>query len=141
MYNSWTYNVPKGNVGKQFIQQLATLIENIVDRKSNFEKVSVFIITILQREEGITLSKDIRRRIGNRLDACNTNKTKELVEDTKSTMASTLHVKHNNITPEKMAKIFKAKVLKGDVRGAIRFLTEREKGGVLALNDTDPKPN
>ena len=37
------------------------------------------------------------------------------------------------------AKIFQGKMLRGDVRGAVKFLTETEKGGILMPDDTDEK--
>jgi len=42
-------------------------------------------------------------------------------------------------TTEQCAKIFLRKMLHGDVRGVVKFLTEMEKGGVLMPDDLDEK--
>jgi hypothetical protein len=41
--------------------------------------------------------------------------------------------------PEQRAKIFNMKMLRGDVRGAVRHPTERDKGGVLMPDNIDEK--
>jgi hypothetical protein len=43
------------------------------------------------------------------------------------------------VTTEQHAKIFHRKMLRGDVRGAVRYLTDREKGGILHLDDVNVK--
>ena len=42
-------------------------------------------------------------------------------------------------TPEQRTKTFHAKVLRGNLRGAVRYITEREQGGVLFPTDIDEK--
>jgi hypothetical protein len=54
-------------------------------------------------------------------------------------MESRLALKQGSTTPEQRTKTFHQKVLRGNIRGAVRYLTEREKGGILYPDDTDEK--
>jgi hypothetical protein len=42
-------------------------------------------------------------------------------------------------SPEQRARVFQMKILKGYLRGAVKYLTDTEKGGVLMLNQIDDK--
>jgi hypothetical protein len=42
-------------------------------------------------------------------------------------------------SPEQQARVFQMKMLKGDLRGAVKHLTETEKGGVLVPDQIDKK--
>jgi hypothetical protein len=54
-------------------------------------------------------------------------------------MESLLSAKQGGLTPKQQAKIFHQKMLRGDVRGAVRYLTDREKGGILQPTNIDEK--
>ena len=60
-----------------------------------------------------------------------------LVEDTERTMEADLSTKRGDTTDERRRHIFNQKVLRGDLRGAVHYITEREKGGVLMPDDVD----
>ena len=47
------HNLPKNSTGKKFIDILASEINNVVNRESNFEKVIVYMSTILQKSKYI----------------------------------------------------------------------------------------
>jgi hypothetical protein len=54
-------------------------------------------------------------------------------------MESLLSAKQGGLTPEQWAKMFHRKMLRGDVRSAVRYLTNREKGGILQPTGIDKK--
>jgi hypothetical protein len=62
-----------------------------------------------------------------------------LVEETLRSMESHLSSKQGSTTPEQRTRIFHQKVLRGNIRGAVRYLTDREKGGILYPDDLDEK--
>jgi hypothetical protein len=62
-----------------------------------------------------------------------------LVEETLRSMESHLSFKQGSTTAEQRTKTFHQKVLRGNIRVAVRYLTEREKGGILYPDDTDEK--
>jgi hypothetical protein len=53
VYPSKTYTIPTGAIGKQFIKELAQLLEDIIAQKCNTEKFIVYQMVILQRVSGI----------------------------------------------------------------------------------------
>jgi hypothetical protein len=58
-----------------------------------------------------------------------------LVQDTQNTLEGMPTKKQGMTTPEQRAKTFHQKQLKGDLRGAVRYITNREMGGVLLPDD------
>jgi hypothetical protein len=54
-----------------------------------------------------------------------------LVEDTLRSMEAHLTHKQGSTMPEQRSKTFHQKVLPGNLGGAVRYLTEQEKGGIL----------
>jgi hypothetical protein len=63
-----------------------------------------------------------------------------LVKDTQQVKeADDISFKQGNTTPDQQVKIFNSKMLRGDIRGAIRYLTEKGPGRTLFPNDTDEK--
>jgi hypothetical protein len=54
-------------------------------------------------------------------------------------MQQNLTKKQGGLTAEQWAKIFNAKMLQGDILGAIKYLTETERGRVSMPNDIDKK--
>ena len=56
-------------------------IQNVLDRKANFEKVLLFQTTILQKTGELSKAKDIQRCIEWRLDAWEDKKHQMLIKD------------------------------------------------------------
>jgi hypothetical protein len=54
-----------------------------------------------------------------------------LVQTTERDMQSYLSTSQRGQTEEQRAKVFNMKMLQGDVRGAVKFLTDTDIGGVL----------
>jgi hypothetical protein len=106
---------------------VAKLLDGVRTRKWNAERFIVFLV--LQCTRDMRRSRDIRRRIAWQMDAWEEGKFAMLVQDTERTMAANLTHKQGITTEEQRAKTFHGKMLRGDVRGAVRCLTEREKGG------------
>jgi hypothetical protein len=73
------------------------------------------------------------------MDAWAEGKFDMLIQETERDMKTYLSTKQGGMSPEQRAKIFNQKMLQGDVKGAVKFLTETEKGGVLMPNDIDKK--
>lgn len=82
------YSVPKGRIGRLFIQALADEMNGIISRKWNAEKMIVFIAVILQRSRDVKKSRDIRRRIERRLEEWSNGKFDMLLQDTVRTNLS-----------------------------------------------------
>jgi hypothetical protein len=139
VFPSKAYDVPSGAAGKRFVRMVASMLNGVKKRKWNSEKFIVFQMVVLQRTRDVRRSRDIRRRISWRMDAWEEGKYTMLVQDTQRTMEANLSTKQGITSEEQRAKIFHRKMLRGDVRGAVRYLTEREKGGILLPGDIDEK--
>jgi hypothetical protein len=54
-------------------------------------------------------------------------------------MEAHLTFKQGSSTPEQRTKTFHQKVLRGNIRGAMMYLTDRDKGSILYPDDKDKK--
>jgi hypothetical protein len=122
------FTEPSGSVRKQFGDKVTEELSGIHSRKWNSERFIVFQLVILQKIREVKRSRDVRRQISKRLDAWEKGQTTMLVEDTLRSMESHLSLKRGHTTPEQRTKTFHQKVLRGNLQGALRYLTEREKG-------------
>ena len=87
---------------------------------------------MLQRARHVTASWDILRRIKKRLDAWEVGRFEMLVEDTPRYSTQYLTAVSREETAEHRAKTFHGLVLRGKLRTAVRWITERKKGWGLA---------
>ena len=108
------------------------------DKKS---EVSIcFPPLILQRDKSIVKTADIRRLISKRLELWKQNKFMELISEAEN-CDKKLPRKQANISDEKAVQIFTRLLLRGKIREATRFITERtESGGVMKPEDDAVKP-
>ena len=113
------------------MKALAEELRGICDRRWNSERFIVFQTVMLQRARHVIASRDIRRRIERPLDAWEAGRFAMLVEDTLRSSTQYLTAVRREETTEHQAKTFHGLVLRGKPRTAVRWITEREKGGVL----------
>lgn len=133
------YDTPNGALGKELAGKFAELIEGIKKRKWNGEKLVVFAQVIFQRDQRIKRAKDIRKHIAHKLRLWNQGDYQTLVEMTLYDLKTSLSRAQGITTPEQRAKTFHRKVLRGNLRSAVRYITEREKGSILYPDDIDEK--
>ena len=133
------YNIPSGRVGQLFITALAAEIKGVKDHRWNSERFLIFQAVIFQRMSDVKRARDIRWMIKNRLVERGLNHFTMLVQDTVRASSSLISTKRRGMSNKKAAKTFKTLVLKGKIRLAIRFVTMRDKDGVLAPGATDEK--
>ena len=62
-----------------------------------------------------------------------------LIQETEKDMTASLSRRRGKVSANQRAKIFNRKMLRGDLRGAVKYMTETEKGGVLMPDDIDEK--
>jgi hypothetical protein len=133
------YDTPNGALGKRIVEKIAEQLEGIMKRKWNAERLIVFQQVILQRGHGVNRARDIRRRITQKLDLWEKGEFQLLFESTHRDLQASLSKAQGTTTPEQRAKTYHAKVLRGNLRGAVRYITDREKGGILYPDDIDEK--
>lgn len=135
---SQQYDLPKGQVGRTFLTEVSNILEGVMKRKWNAERLIVFAAVILQRQKGVSSSKKIRARILNRLQMWADGHYGALVEDTVSTNGRQRPTDATK-TEDQIRHTYCSLLLRGKVREAVRFLTSRSKGGVLLPESVDPK--
>ena len=62
-----------------------------------------------------------------------------LVQTAKASAEAYLSTARGHTTPEDRCRTFHQLVLQGKLRSAVRYITDREKGGLLAPDDIDEK--
>ncbi|WP_288993061.1 hypothetical protein, partial [uncultured Marinobacter sp.] len=139
VYHSRQYNVPKGKVGHRFLEMITDNIEGVISRKWNSERWIVFQMVILQCSRDVSGAKGIRDRLTRRMNDWRDGNFLALVQETERDMKTYLTSKRNGTTTEQRAKIFNQKMLRGELRSAVRFLTETEVGSVMNGDDIDEK--
>jgi hypothetical protein len=73
------------------------------------------------------------------MDAWQQGKLSMPVQTIEQTMESLLSAKQGGLTTKQRAKIFHRKMLQGDVRGVVRYLTNKGKGDIFRPSDIDEK--
>ena len=133
------YDVPSGPIGRRFVRILRKKLEGIKSRKWNSEKFLVYQMVILQRSKAVPGAGNIKRRLSKRMDAWEAGKFSMLVQDTERTALAQLAKAQGTSTPEQRAKVYARLVLQGKLQAAVRWITEREKGGILLPDEKDEK--
>ena len=138
-YPSQRYDLPRHHrCSRWFLENLADLLDGIVDRKWNSNRFLVFQLVILQRVKGVSRARDIKTLLLSRLAAWDDGNFDMLVETAELNMKSYLSSRQGTTTPSQRHSIFHKKMLRGEIRSAVRYLTEREQGGVLLPSAIDP---
>jgi hypothetical protein len=133
------YNLPKGKMGNTFIFTLAKILEGVQARRWNSEHLLVFFFVMLQGGNvTIKSAKVIMNRITWRMEAWDREGDK-LVHAIVTYVQAKLSFRQDEQSPERRTRIFQARMLKRDVRRAVKYLTESEKGGLLLPDGIDEK--
>ena len=125
------YTCPGKAAGKEFIHQLCEEFNGVLERKWNSERPLVFCLAMLQKKPGITQSSDIQKCLKHRLEEWKSDKHKALVETTERLMLAAMKNSQGGTTQEELLKKYNQLMLLGNPRSAVRYLTDREGGGVL----------
>jgi len=103
--------------------------------KNVSEKLIVFVLVILHRVRGITSHSDIRRHISRQLNRWEAGEYEVLVQTTLKPLKFQLSFVTKNKTEEELFRAFHQKVLRGNLRGAVRYLIDRVGSVVLSPDD------
>ena len=135
------YTCPGKGAGKEFISQLCEEFAGVQERKWNSERPLVFCLAMLQKKPGVTQSSDIQRCLKHRLEEWKAGKHKALVEITERSMLAAMSNSQGGTTQEERLKKYNQLMLLGNPRAAVRYLTDREGGGILEPHTSSGKGN
>ena len=134
------YDLPKNSTGKKFLDILATKIKNVVNRKSNFKKVIVYMSTILQKSKDIKKAKDVKSLLDRQLTLWEKEDYTTLVNT--AVFASNTYKTSTplNKGPNHVAQVFQQLLLQGKIQEATNYvINSSSKGWRLDLEAIDPK--
>ena len=117
--------------GKMFVGILPGEIDGVRASKWNDERMIVFQSFTLQRAKGVNNSTQIRKRILFQLDCWNRGAFDELVQYMYNSAMVYIGKSCGNQNEEQRHIMFSNLVLKGKLYKAVRFVCDREEGGVL----------
>ena len=129
------YDVPKHKVGRHFVAILSDELQGIIDRKWNAERFLTFQTAVLVKHPNVRKASDIKRRLATRLGLWEKGRYTELVEDSISALEASLCRFRGTSAPNTRMKVYHNLVLRGELRKAVRYLTDRKCGGVLNPDD------
>jgi hypothetical protein len=129
--SSTHYSVPKGKVGRRFINILVLEFRGVQARTWNSERP---LVLSAKTTPGVKRARDIQMRLTHRMDLWYEGKFIALVDDTKTEVQSR-HGSQPVPDEETLARAYNEKVLSGRLRSAVRNLTNRDEGGVLQPDD------
>ena len=107
-------------------------LQGVWDRRWNLERFIVFQTVIMQRARHVTASHAIRRRIAKQLEAWGEGKHAMLIGDTLRSCEEYLTAAQREEMEEHRAQTYHSLVLRGKLRLAVRWITERETGGCFS---------
>ena len=123
--------MPNGNLGRKYVDLLThelKLLSTTADSTS--ERVLVMSRVLLQRDPMIKASKDIRTLIGRRIEDWKENKFDKLLAEAVR-FGKKKQINQDKVDDKNVSKVFDSIMVKGKVRSAMRWLSERAGGGVL----------
>ena len=129
----------RGPVSKMCPRMMTETMNGVKERKWNAETAAAFEKVIRCRTAGVTKARDVKNHMLRRMESWKDGKCKMLAETALRSMEAGPSKRRGNTTPEQRSKICHAKILRGDVRGAVRHTTDGDTGGVLLPADRDEK--
>ena len=132
------YSLPSGSVGRQYIDLLNQELQYFVSGLYTAERVIVFGSLMLQRDRLVRKGCDIRRLLERRLSMWCDQQFDVLLQEAircDQSLRNTHRSSAKNKT-DHVIRVFTKLMLEGNVRAAVRWVTERAGGGLLQPTDS-----
>ena len=132
------FRVPSGNVGKQFVRELTSLLTAYAQgsaMESIALKAAMVACTILlQKPHPASKCRDHVEALERRLRAWRDGDIHGLMREGRTIQNHLSSYRHNASQDECNARVFSKLVFEGKIHAALRFLSENHGGGVLDLD-------
>jgi hypothetical protein len=129
------FNVVGGHIGGRVVDAVTREVELLATGKEPSDRLNVFLRVLTQRVDGVKGWNDTRRVLQRRLEDWEAGNFDKLVQETLRASAlfkSRVHRSQpSGADSEHTQRVFCRLIDEGKVRAAVRFLAERDKGGVL----------
>ena len=123
--------MPGGSVGRELVNLLTNEVSMLSREEAISERWIVFCGVVLQRDSMVKKGTDIRRLLKRRMDAWKQNRFDELVYELERCARIKSKVGSSNSDEDHIIKVFSRLMLRGQVRSAVRWLTDRAPGQIL----------
>ena len=129
------YDLPSGAAGRNFVELLSSELNLLAEGSVRSERVMVFLEVMLQRDPYVRKGMDIRRLLSRRLEDWRSEKFDSLLCETER-CSGKRYTPRFTVNKDHVSQVFTRLMLRGQVRSAVRFITDRlSGGGVLSPQD------
>ena len=125
-----TYVLPGGALGRKFVSLLAAEWCLVANGSAKSERPICFGSLMLQRDRKIKKGAEIRRILRYRIDMWKAQQYDELIHEAECSDRQ-FRSRYVKIDDDHAIKVFTRLMLRGKVREACRFITDRNSGGIL----------
>ena len=133
------FKVPHGKVGISFVRELARLFQAYAD-SSALESVALFAAMsmpslLLQKPSGKMQAKELSKHLERRLTLWSNGNISALLDEGRVIQAHLPSPRHSEREPDKISRQFTNYMLVGNIRAALRLLSDSKCGGTLSLDE------
>ena len=126
------YDLPGGAVGREFVSLLSEEMSSLSRGEAKSERLIVFLVVMLQRDGLVKKGSDVRRLLKRRIDAWREDMFEELLHEAERCAHQLHKPQRGKADEEHTIRIFTRLMMRGRVRAAVRWMTERvSSGGIL----------
>ena len=132
------YDLPGGAMGLEFVDLFITDVWLLTDNSAGFDHLMMFCPGILQRNHMVRVGSDVCQLLKRHMEMQKLNSFKALLCEAECCAAQWRN-RQSRLSDDHIVWVFTRLILCGRVREAVRFITDRARGGVLKPSDTDAK--
>jgi hypothetical protein len=133
------YSLPGGSVAKEFISLYNQEVSDFANGNKKSESFICFPTLILQKDRHIKKTKEIRVLLKRRMKMWQEGLFRELIKEAEDCDRK-LPSSSGKMSEDQEAKVFSSLMLQGRLREAVRFVTDRQGGGVMSPDEDAVKP-
>ena len=122
-------------VRKQFVSTLAKFFRGVLERKWNSELALIYAACILRRSHGTYTAKGCKCQCATRMALWDDGRIEALFTQIETAAIHSAGQRRSELDGERTGRVYNSTVLDGNIRSAVRRLTARSGGGVMAPND------
>ena len=144
----WRFNlfkVPYGAAGKAFVSELARLFRAFGEASAlesiAMKAATIMPILLLQKPSSNSKAKEHAVRLQHRLNTWKQGDLRELVREGRTIQQRLPRNKQSVTHEENLSRQFTNYMFQGNVKAALRLLSEESRGGILHLSDTTDTPS
>ena len=129
------YVLPGGSTGHKYVAVLAEEVSHLTVGNYPPERVLVFSSAVLQRDCMVKKGTDVRRLLEKRISLWKEEKFDLLLQEAACCNQALRRSQHSPIYKDATVHVFTKLILRGKVKAAVRWATERSHGIVLSPDD------